>query len=61
MTMTITITKRVSINNTINTDVDISSLNANSEELPFIQGLLEQIKKFANSYPDTNTTKGENK
>ena len=61
MTMTITISKRVSIDNAINTNVDIRSLNANSEELPFIQGLLEQIKKFANSYPDTNTTKGENK
>lgn len=61
MTMTITISKHVSINNVVDTDVSISSLNANSEELPFIQGLLEQVKKFANSYPDANTTKGEMK
>lgn len=59
--MTITISKHVSIENAVSTDVSISSLNANSEELPFIQGLLEQVKKFADSYPDTNTTKGETK
>lgn len=58
VTMTITINKCVSFENEINASVHISSLDADSEELPFVQELSKRIKSFANSYPNANAIKG---
>lgn len=61
MTMTITINKRVSIENAIDADVHISALDADSEELPFVQALSRQIKKFAGDYPNASAKEGGQK
>jgi hypothetical protein len=56
--MTITINKRVSIENVIDADVHISALDADSEELPFVQALSKRIKEFANDYPNASAKEG---